>query len=376
MATGDNGPRKIRIGLLFGGRSAEHDVSLRSAQTIMGALDPKKFEVIPIGITRSGQWITGGDPMQALTGASPMFHLGDGEESSIESLDEAATSALVANAGSSQSSGVPQGLVDGVDVVIPALHGPMGEDGTVQGLLELAGVPYVGSGVLGSAVAMDKAITKTILEQAGLPQLPWRLITRRDWKSDGAEISAWIAERIGFPCFVKPANLGSSIGISKVHGPEEFAPAMDLACHHDRRIVVEQGVNGREIELAVLGNDEPIASIAGEIRPQGEFYDYNAKYIEDTAELIIPANIDPVLLGYLQGLAVDAFKALDLAGLARVDFFVEHDTDRVYINEVNTLPGFTSISMYPMLWEASGVPISELVDRLVQLSIERYSEMH
>ncbi len=374
MANGNSGTRKIRIGLLFGGRSAEHDVSLRSAMTIRNALDPAKFEIVPIGITRTGQWVSGGDPMQALTGASPMFHLGEGEQSSMTTLDETATTALVLEAGSSTSAAVPNGITDGVDIVFPALHGPMGEDGTVQGMLELAGVPYVGSGVLGSAVAMDKAITKTILEQAGLPQLPWRLVNRKDWERDAPAITDWITEAIGFPCFVKPANLGSSVGISKVHDVSELEPAMRLAARHDRRIVIEQGVNAREIELAVLGNDEPIASVAGEVRPKGEFYDYNAKYIDDTAELIIPADIDAELLGFLQNLAVDAFKALDLAGLARVDFFVERNTDRVFINEVNTLPGFTSISMYPMLWAATGVPIADLVDRLIQLALERYSD--
>jgi D-alanine-D-alanine ligase len=374
MTHDENGPRRIRIGILFGGRSAEHDVSLRSAQTIMNALDPEKFDIMPIGITRSGQWLSGGDPMQALTAASPMFHLGSGEDASSESLGASETSTLVARAGSSASGSVPTGITDSVDIVFPALHGPLGEDGTVQGMLELAGVPYVGSGVLGSAVAMDKAVTKTMLEQAGLPQIPWRLVTRKAWRQDPDSIRAWIAESIGFPCFVKPANMGSSVGISKVHGVDEFDPAMDLAAYHDRRIVIEQGVNAREIEIAVLGNDDPIASVAGEIRPRGEFYDYDAKYIDDTAELIVPAAVDPDLLGYMQGLAVDAFKALDLAGLARVDFFIERNTDRVFINEINTMPGFTSISMYPMLWEASGVPISELIDRLIQLALERHQE--
>lgn len=374
MTNQQDGVRRIRIGVIFGGQSAEHDVSLRSAMTIIDALDPNRFDVVPIGITRSGRWITGGDPMQALTAASPMFHLGEGEDSSLETLDENATLALVDRAGATATSGVPLGVTEAVDVFFPALHGPMGEDGTLQGLLELAGVPYVGSGVLGSAVGMDKAITKTILDQVGLPQLPWRLVTRKDWRDRPEDTAAWIEEALGFPCFVKPANMGSSVGVSKVHHAGELSDAMDLAAQYDRRIVVEQGVNAREIEMSVLGNDEPIASVAGEVRPAGEFYDYNAKYIEDTAELIIPADIDADLLGYLQAAAVDAFTALDLAGLARVDFFVERDTDRVYINEVNTLPGFTSISMYPMLWEASGVPISELVERLVQLSLERHAE--
>jgi D-alanine-D-alanine ligase len=342
----------------------------------MEALNPDRFDVVPIGITRMGQWLTGGDPLRALTGASPMFHLGAGEDASSQTLGPEATMDLVAKAGSNASAHVPGGFTDGLDIVFPALHGPMGEDGTVQGMLELAGVPYVGSGVVGSAVAMDKAITKTILTQAGLPQLPWRLVTRKEWQQDKTGIAAWIAEAIGFPCFVKPANLGSSVGISKVKGPDELYGAMDLAAHHDRRIVIEQGVTGREIEIAVLGNAEPIASVAGEIVPHSEFYDYNAKYVDDTAELVIPAKLDGDLLGYMQNLAVDAFQALDLAGLARVDFFIEKDTDKVYINEVNTIPGFTSISMYPMLWEASGVPLPELVERLVQLALERYAETH
>jgi D-alanine-D-alanine ligase len=305
-----------------------------------------------------------------------MFHLGEGEDTSSETLAAGETLDLVAQAGSNASAQVPGGLTDGLDIMFPALHGPMGEDGTVQGMLELAGVPYVGSGVAGSAVAMDKAIAKTILAQAGLPQLPWRLVTRKEWQQDPTGVAAWIGESIGFPCFVKPANLGSSVGISKVKEPEDLHGAMQLAAHHDRRIVIEQGVTGREIEIAVLGNAEPIASVAGEIVPHGEFYDYNAKYVDDTADLVIPARIDGDLLGYMQNLAVDAFQALDLAGLARVDFFIEEDTDQVYINEINTIPGFTSISMYPMLWEASGVPLPELVERLVQLALERYAETH
>lgn len=368
--------RRIRIGVIFGGQSAEHDVSLRSALTIMDALDPEKFEVVPIGISRTGSWITGGDPIQALTAASPMFHLGEGEESSGATLDEATTQSLVARAGATATAGVPLGITDSVDVFFPSLHGPMGEDGTLQGLLEMAGVPYVGSGVLGSAVGMDKAITKTIFDQAGLPQLPWRLVNRKDWRDHQEEIASELAMEIGFPLFVKPANMGSSVGVSKVHHAGELAEAMNVAAAFDRRIIVEQGVNAREIELGVLGNDDPIASIAGEVRPAGEFYDYDAKYIDDTAELIIPADIAPELLCELQSAAVKAFKVLDLAGLSRVDFFVERETDRIFINEVNTLPGFTSISMYPMLWTASGVTLSELVERLVQLALERHAERH
>jgi len=368
------GIRKIRVAMLFGGRSGEHDVSLRSAETIMAALDPERYEIVPVGITREGKWLSGGDPLAELEASSPFFALEAGSVMTGQPRPEPSSSEMVAT--EAPTGFMPANVANSVDVVFPALHGPMGEDGTVQGMLELAGVPYVGSGVLGSAVAMDKATTKSLLTQAGLPQLPWRLIYRKEWERDASAICEWIAQAMGFPCFVKPANLGSSVGISKVASVDGLDDAIKLAGHFDRRIIVEQGTNAREIEMAVLGNDEPLASVAGEIVPRGEFYDYNAKYVDDTAELIVPANIDPDLLGYLQGLAVDTFRALDLAGMARVDFFVERETDRVYVNEVNTIPGFTSISMYPMLWEASGVPLPELVDRLIQLAMERHADTH
>jgi D-alanine-D-alanine ligase len=254
------------------------------------------------------------------------------------------------------------------------LHGPFGEDGTMQGMLEVAGVPYVGSGVLGSALAMDKAMAKQVLLQAGIPQLPWQLVNRGDIQERAEHVADRIAETIGFPCFVKPANLGSSVGISKVTERGDLVSALNEAAYYDRRVVVEKGIDAREIEMSVLGNDDPIASVAGEVVPLGGFYDYNAKYIDDTTELVIPAKLDPSMLGFLQEMAIDAFRALDLAGLARVDFFVERGTDQIYLNEVNTLPGFTSISMYPMLWQASGIPLPELVDRLVGLALERHSE--
>jgi D-alanine-D-alanine ligase len=374
MTSNDSGQSKIRVAVLFGGQSAEHDVSLRSAQTIIGALDPERFEVVPVGITRQGQWLTGGDPMQALTSASPMFHLGEGEQSSSESVDEETFAQLVVQAGVETSSLAPSSALQDVTVVIPALHGPMGEDGTVQGMLELTGMPYVGSGVLGSSVAMDKAIAKTILEQAGMPQVPWQLVNRRDWQRDPAEVQRNLEDTLGYPMFVKPSNMGSSVGVSKVSSPSEFDAAMREAGHFDRRIVVEKGISAREVELAVLGNDDPIASVAGEVIPAGEFYDYNAKYVDDDAQLLIPADIPPDTLARLQEYAVKAFLALDLAGLARADFFIEKQTGQIYINEVNTLPGFTSISMYPMLWAASGVPLSDLVERLVQLAIERHGD--
>jgi D-alanine-D-alanine ligase len=359
--------KKIRVAVLFGGQSAEHDVSLRSAQSVIGALDQERYEVTQIGITREGRWLAGGEPMAALTADSPMFlaakaQHGNGAHDSHPAIDPQAPMTM------------PPHVSDGVDVVFPVLHGPFGEDGTVQGMLELAGLPYVGSGVLGSAVAMDKIMTKTVLSQAGIPQLPWVQLLRRDWERDPGTCEQQIGDKLGFPCFSKPANLGSSVGISKVHGPEELHDAIAQAAHYDRKIVIERGVNAREIELSVMGNDDPIASVAGEVLPATEFYDYNAKYIDDTAQLLIPAEIDPELLGQLQETAIEAFKALDLAGLARVDFFVERDTDRIYLNEINTLPGFTSISMYPMLWEASGVPLPELVDRLVAYALERHAD--
>jgi len=359
--------RRIRVAVLFGGQSDEHDVSIRSAQTVIDAIDKDRYEVVPIGITREGRWIVDGDPMAALVQASDELSLqaGDGADAvgDVEPLSPVA--GAMAIAGNSQRP---------VEVVFPVLHGPFGEDGSIQGLFEVAGVPYVGSGVLGSAVAMDKAMTKHVLSQVGVPQLPWLLVNRSDIRDRCEQVVEHIAETLGFPCFTKPANLGSSVGISRVRSREDLTGALNEAAYYDRRIVVEKGIDAREIELSVLGNDDPVASVAGEVVPRGGFYDYNAKYIDDSTELIVPAKLDPSLLGFLQEMAIDAFRALDLSGLARVDFFVERGTDRIFLNEVNTLPGFTSISMYPMLWEASGVPISELVDRLVGLALERFGE--
>ena len=353
---------KVRVAVLFGGQSGEHDVSLRSAETVMRGLDPDRYEVVPVGITRDGRWLTGGDPFAALTASSPLFALPDGAETPAE------PPAAVAE------SEVPAVFSGGVDVVFPVLHGPMGEDGTVQGLLELTGVPYVGAGVLGSALSMDKAMAKTVLAQAGLPQAPWCLITRKEWEHDPESVLEWVGESLGFPCFVKPANMGSSVGVGKVHDPSEFPALMRAACRYDRRIVVEKGIDARELEISVLGNDEPIASIVGEIIPSNELYDYDAKYIDDRSELLVPAPIDPNTMTEIQELAISAFRALDLAGMARVDFFMDRKTDQIFVNEVNSIPGFTAISMYPRLWEASGVPLPELIDRLIGLALERSLE--
>ncbi len=358
---------RIRVAVLFGGQSDEHDVSLRSAQTVIGALDPAKFEVVPIGITRQGHWLSGGDPMRQLTAVSPLFAVGSG-------ADGAATD--TAQSDEARAPAIPPVLSGNVDVVFPVLHGPMGEDGTVQGLLELAGLPYVGAGVLGSAVAMDKAMTKTVLAQAGLPQAPWLTVLRRDWERDPNTATATIAAEIGYPCFTKPANMGSSVGITKVHDAGELAMGMAAAGRFDRKIIVEQGVEARELEVSVLGNDDPIASVAGEIVPCHEFYDYDAKYIDDRSELIIPAAVASEIQDRVRQLAIAVFRALDLNGMARVDFFLERGSGNLLINEVNTIPGFTSISMYPMLWEASGLALPELVERLIGLAVERHGDRH
>jgi len=362
----DRTGRLTRVLVLFGGQSAEHDVSLRSAQTVIGALDPERYDVVPVGITRDGQWLTSGDPMARLSAASPLFAIASGSEPAQLELDE--------DDGARGGGALPAVLGGDVDVVFPVLHGPLGEDGAVQGMLELAGLPYVGSGVLGSAVAMDKAIAKTILEREGIPQVEWLLIQRRDWERDPDAISTQIAGTLGFPCFTKPANMGSSVGVGKATNPLELADCISLAARYDRRMVVERGINARELEVSVLGNDTPIASVAGEVVSSNEFYDYAAKYIDGRSSFYVPANIDDATMAEIQDIAVRSFRALDLAGLARIDFFLDKDSGKLYLNEINTIPGFTSISMYPMLWEASGLPIGELVDRLIALAIERAHE--
>ena len=360
-------PRKIRVAVVFGGRSDEHDVSLRSARTIVDALDPDRYDVVEIGITRSGQWLAGDQPHAALVAQSPMFHLTEGEQHVVPDSTREIQPAKGADAL------LPQDAANGIDVFFPALHGPMGEDGTLQGMLELAGVPYVGSGVLGSAAAMDKAMTKVVLAQAGIPQLPWLLLTRREWELDTDAVIARIEGALPYPVFVKPANMGSSVGISKAKSAADLRAALQEAFHFDRRVVVEQGVTGRELEMGVLGNDAPVTSGLGEIRPRSEFYDYASKYLNDSAELIIPADVEPGIQREMERIAIASFLALDLAGLARVDFFLEDGTNQIYLNEVNTLPGFTSISMYPLLWEQAGIGLPELVNRLVELALERHS---
>ena len=364
--------RKVRVAVIFGGQSDEHDVSLRSAQTVIGALDPARYDVVPIGITRDGRWLSDGDPMVALTATSPLFHLSEGSGSGPEGPSTSDLVSTGSPAEGSLTAGFGQVMGDRIDVVFPVLHGPRGEDGTIQGMMELAGMVYVGSGVLGSSVAMDKAMTKTVLAQAGLPQVPYLLVQRREWQRQPDRVREMVTEGIGYPCFVKPANMGSSVGVSKVHGPAELASAMDAAAHHDRRILIERGVDVREVEVSVLGNEDPITSVVGEIVPANEFYDYESKYVVDGSKLIIPADLPADTVSEIQRIAVRAFQALDLAGLARVDFFVERTTGQVWINEANTIPGFTATSMYPLLWQASGMPLAELVNSLVALAVDRH----
>jgi D-alanine-D-alanine ligase len=356
---------KIRVGLIFGGRSGEHEVSVLSANSVMEAMDPTRYEVIPIGITKSGQWMPGVSPKMLVDSKQPEV-LPGGETPSYISEGSLALD--------NPKGHILGSMTKQLDVIFPILHGPFGEDGTIQGLLELAGLPYVGGGVLASAVGMDKGLMKKVFCQEGLPVGDFVVSLRKDWESNPVSLLEEIESKLGYPCFVKPANLGSSVGISKAHNQEELEQAINLAGEYDRKIVVEAFIEGREIECSVLGNDEPIASVPGEIVPCSEFYDYEAKYVLNDSKLVIPAELPKAVSDEIQSLAVRAFKAIDCAGLSRVDFFVTHKDQQVLINEINTMPGFTRISMYPKLWEASGIPYAQLVERLIQLAIERYRD--
>ena len=339
---------KLRVAVLFGGRSGEHEISIRSAASVIGALDRARYEVVPAAIDKRGLWLSP-QASAALLPAESRQNLSTDQELRID----------------------PQpGRSVGVDVVFTVLHGTFGEDGAVQGLLEMADVAYVGSGVLGSSCGMDKDVMKRLFRERGLPSVDHIVLPRSDigarWKEP--------ADRFGYPVFVKPANLGSSVGISKASNQDELHNALREAAQYDRKLVIEPAIDGREIELAVLGTDRPEASIAGEILPASGFYSYESKYLDDSAKLEIPANLTPQQLAEVQSLAVAAFEAVECRGLARVDFFLERQTGRFLLNEVNTMPGFTSISMYPKLWEASGLPYSRLVDRIIELALERHGE--
>jgi D-alanine-D-alanine ligase len=350
------------VGVLFGGRSGEHEVSLQSAASVVAALDPAKYDIVPIGITHEGHWRLGSgreEPLpQVLQSGEPVIPSADPTGPRFIPLPPS-------NAGADARA---------IDLVFPVLHGTFGEDGTVQGLLELANIPYVGAGVLASSVGMDKDVMKRLFRDAHLPVVPWLTILRSDWESHPDAISKRIAKGWRFPLFVKPANLGSSVGISKAHHRRELAAGLDLAARYDRKIIVEQGIDAREIECSVLGNDKPQASVPGEVVPVNEFYDYDAKYIKEGSELVIPARLTTRQAKWVREVAVRAFLAVDGSGMGRVDFLLDRKTGKVYLNEINTIPGFTSISMYPKLWEASGMPYSQLLDRLIELALERYRE--
>jgi D-alanine-D-alanine ligase len=351
--------RKLRVGVLFGGRSGEHEVSLASAASIIRGLDPQKYEAVPIGITKEGHWLIG-------AGAHKMLPevLRDGQRV-VMSADPTET-ALMTLDGSSHGQKL--------DVVFPVIHGTFGEDGTLQGLLELAGLPFVGAGVLGSAIGMDKDVAKRLMQVAGIPVVPWIAVQRADRERKPKEIRRAIEKKFKYPVFVKPATLGSSVGMTKVHSRAELAPALDLAAEFAMKILVERAVTAREIEVSVLGNHDPQASIPGEIVPHREFYDYAAKYLEEGTQLLIPAKLKKSEIKKVQALAVTAFRALELSGMARVDFFIEKRGGRIFLNEVNTIPGFTSISMYPKLWEANGIPFRQLISRLIDLALEQHRE--
>jgi D-alanine-D-alanine ligase len=341
---------KTRVGVIFGGRSGEHEVSLRSAESIIRSLDPSKYDVVPIAITHEGRWL-------GSTNSIAMLSAGEAIQAALTRGEPMAV--------------LPEPRTNGtVDVFFPIVHGTYGEDGTIQGLLELAGVPYVGAGVLGSAVGMDKDVMKRLLREAGLPVGDF-------WVTRAKDIDDFVREfgaSLPYPVFVKPANLGSSVGITKAHNAAELPKSLAVAAEFDRKIIVEQGIDAREIELSVLGNDRPTASIPGEIVPAREFYDYQAKYVDDDSRLLIPAPLSEAQVREAQDLAIRTFQTLECSGMGRVDLFLEKSTGRFLVNEINTLPGFTSISMYPKMWEASGLSYSDLLDRLITLAIERHSE--
>jgi D-alanine-D-alanine ligase len=375
--------KKLRIGILFGGRSGEHEVSLLSAASILKAVDRRKFDVVPIGITKEGRWLAEADSSSLLEGSATTRQLRAGDPEATPGarlLHEGMPTLLAPEPGQSGPAG------KAVDVVFPVLHGTFGEDGTIQGLFELAGIAYVGSGVLGSAAGMDKDVMKRLFAQAGLPIVKHVTVLRADWEAQPRKAIAQIEAALKYPLFVKPANLGSSVGISKAHNRAELGPALTFAAKYDRKLVIEQGVGGkasrnipaakaRELEVAVLGNDNPEASVVGEIIPGKEFYDYEAKYLSEGSVPIIPAKLTREETKKIRTMAIDAFRACDLSGLARVDFLMDPDGKRrIYLNEVNTMPGFTKISMYPKLWEATGLGYRDLITRLIDLAHERHAE--
>src|SRR5882757_650196 len=390
---------KLRVGILFGGRSGEHEVSLLSAASVLKAIDKTKYEVIPIGITKDGRWLTADHAERLLHGDTEpdkndrptSLRAGDPDATPGAALLAQGEAVIVPPEPVHRDSGMAPFRIEAsalrraadrainVDVIFPVLHGTFGEDGTIQGLLELADIAYVGAGVLGSSAGMDKDVMKSLFQAAGLPIVKHVTVLRGNWERDPKKVQRLVESKLKYPMFVKPANLGSSVGISKAHDRKELGPAIEEAAKFDRKIVIEQGVGGnkqkaREIECSVLGNDTPEASVPGEIVPGKEFYDYAAKYVDEGSQLIIPAKLSRAETKQIQQLAINAFKAVDCSGLARVDFLMDPKNRKIYLNEINTMPGFTAISMYPKLWAASGLGYSDLIERLIQLGQERYEE--
>jgi D-alanine-D-alanine ligase len=363
---------KIRVGLVYGGRSGEHEVSLQTALAVLKAFDYGKYELIPFYITHSGQWRSGPVLSAPPSAVAELQFAGAGGPEGASASDNALLPVL---RGMSENVPAESGGADGrpVDVMFPLLHGTFGEDGTIQGLFEMAGLPYVGAGVLASSVGMDKVAMKMMFAQAGLPQVGYRFFTRHGWKEDRETRLAEV-EELGYPCFVKPANLGSSVGVSKARDRKELIGAVDAALRYDRKVIIEQFVDAREIEVSVLGNDEPRASVPGEIRSSNEFYDYKAKYIDGKSVMEIPANVPEEVAESVRSMAVRAFQAIDGSGLCRADFFMRRSDGALFINEVNTLPGFTPYSMYPLMWKETGLSYRELLDTLIQLALERFEE--
>jgi len=366
----------LRVGVVFGGRSGEHEVSLASAASVIAALERGGHRVVPLGIARDGRWIVGGDPLRALANQARVSLSNDDTGSVKKALADRAEAQAAGDTALVRiepAGGLPAGLSQGLDVVVIMLHGPYGEDGTIQGLFELADLPYVGAGVLASAVGMDKVTMKAVFQAHGLPMVEHEVVMRHEWRADRAGVTRRVAERIGVPCFVKPSNLGSSVGISKVRKVDDLPAAIDEAARYDRKILIERAAVGREVEVSILGNNEPVASLPAEIRYGAEWYDYATKYAEGQAQLVIPAPIGPELTRRVQELGVAAFKAIDCAGMARVDFFLE-DHGGLLLNEINTIPGFTATSGYARMWEASGLDYVTLVNRLIDLALERHRD--
>ncbi|SHH32897.1 D-alanine--D-alanine ligase [Tepidibacter thalassicus] len=355
--------KKINVALIFGGKSGEHEVSLASASSIYQFIDKQKYNVFTIGITKEGNWLY-------YEGDVENIKNGDWEKLSNRNVNIN----LIPTANKNIGIEFEDNRFEKIDVLFPVLHGPFGEDGSIQGLFEISNIPYVGCGVLSSSVGMDKLICKKVFEQEGLPQVKYTYTTKWDFNKNKDKVLDEIEQKISYPIFIKPANLGSSVGISKAKNREELENGINEALKYDKRVILEEGINAREVEVSVLGNEEVCASVAGEIIPSKEFYDYEAKYLNESSKLIIPAKIDDEMMNKIKNMAIKAFKSIDASGLSRVDFFIEKDTNKIYVNEINTMPGFTNISMYPKLWEATGISYTHLIDKLINLAIKRHND--